>query len=559
LGDAETAIDVSRADTQVRDQAPSRLARIVDGRAGVLVLTALIVGVSYLLQRDLFVGFADEGYLWYGTWRTGLGEVPLRDFQSYDPGRYYWGAFWGLLFGDGLFALRASNALFAWGGLSCAALVLRRLDRDLLFLLLASLVLFVWMYPRHKLFEPAVAMGLTWALVLLIERPSRARHFASGLVVGLVACVGRNHGGYAIVALLAGVGFAWWCVDRPSLSATGTKAELAGRIGAAGAGVAVGYLPVVAMVLFAPGFWAAFVESMLVYTRAGTTNLGRPIPWLWDVLASPAEFSRMEGTEGFALGVVTVLYTAWPIAVVSILGLAFARRRPPTSAWNVLVAGAIVAAPYFHFAASRAGLSHLAQAAPPLLLALITLPYVLFPSNGSHSRARGTAVVWSAVLLAGSIASVGQVSPLAVARAIGEDGLVAQDVAGARVRMTPSTALRFETVARIRDEHLGPDDTILVVPIMPTFYAALGRRAPLHDIYLTLPSAPEKQREMIAELERQQLDFVLHCDIRLDGHDQWSFRRSHALVWAYIKETFVPLPVGWLGRGCALLERDSGA
>ena len=69
----------------------------------------------------------------------------------------------------------------------------------------------------------------------------------------------------------------------------------------------------------------------------------------------------------------------------------------------------------------------------------------------------------------------------------------------------------------------------------------------------------KKQREMIARLKERQLAWVIHCDVPLDGRDDLRFRRSHALMWAYIEQHFTPIDVGWLGRGCALLERAKGA
>ncbi len=80
----------------------------------------------YGLTGHIGLNLYDEGFLWCGVIHTAAGEMPLRDFQSYEPGRYWWGAAWSLLLGDGILAVRLSAALFQVLGLWCGLLVARR-------------------------------------------------------------------------------------------------------------------------------------------------------------------------------------------------------------------------------------------------------------------------------------------------------------------------------------------------------------------------------------------------------------------------------------------------
>jgi len=52
---------------------------------------------------------------------------------------------------------------------------------------IVGIVLLAWMYPRHKLFEPSLAMATVYFAVRLIEKPTLRQYFVSGLVVGLAA------------------------------------------------------------------------------------------------------------------------------------------------------------------------------------------------------------------------------------------------------------------------------------------------------------------------------------------------------------------------------------
>jgi len=64
---------------------------------------------------------ADEGFVWYGCILTAGSKIPLRDFYSYDPGRYYWVAAFSPWLGQGILAMRIATAAFQALGLFCAS------------------------------------------------------------------------------------------------------------------------------------------------------------------------------------------------------------------------------------------------------------------------------------------------------------------------------------------------------------------------------------------------------------------------------------------------------
>ena len=238
----------------------------------IALLSLALVVFSFLLQGHIGINLSDEGFLWYGTVQTASGEVPLRDFQSYDPGRYYWGAFWSIFLGRGIIALRISAAIFQWIGLTLGLLVLREVVRSWRTLAVAALLLLVWMFPRHKLFDLSLSLAAVYVAFHLVKKPSLGQHFLSGVFIGLAAFFGHNHGLYNFLAFSALILFIWLRIDR---------GQLVKRIGSWLAGILLGYSPMLVMMLTISGFFESFVSSIMFLLRIRRTNIPLPIPWPW--------------------------------------------------------------------------------------------------------------------------------------------------------------------------------------------------------------------------------------------------------------------------------------
>lgn len=62
-----------------------------------IALISILVGIVtctlwFFLMGHIGFDLADEGFYWYGAQRVVHGGVPLRDFQAYDLGRYFYTA-----------------------------------------------------------------------------------------------------------------------------------------------------------------------------------------------------------------------------------------------------------------------------------------------------------------------------------------------------------------------------------------------------------------------------------------------------------------------------------
>jgi hypothetical protein len=461
------------------------------------------------------VGFNpwDEGFLWYGVVRTSLGEVPLRDFQAYEPGRYYWAAAWAWLLGPGLMALRASLAVFFAIGLTLGLQVVRRLWAGPAWRVGAALVLLAWAFPRHKLVEPALATAAVWVGVRLAERPDFGRHLQAALFVGLAAFFGRNHALYSGLGLAAVALWSHWHSRGLALPRA---------IGAFALGGLLGALPLLGLLIFAPGFAEGFLENILFVAREGA-NVPLPIPWPWR-LAPGVEGSRAVGS--IAVGAAFMLVPA-----VILAGLWHAWRgdaeRP---AVRVVAVATLVGLAYAHHAWVRSDAAHLAQALPPLLLGALALPV----AAGAGRRSRCAA--WVAVAgLSGVVALTANPHVSGALRDDREQMPIGSDM----LRLRPAAGQMLIGVQRAVEDWVPSEEPLLVLPFAPAFYPLLGKKAPLWHLYVFWKGSPEEQGRMIEAMKQKGVDWVLIWDQQIESpQGLWRLRNLHPTLWSHLMKDF---------------------
>lgn len=488
-----------------------------------LLLASLVVLALFLWQGHTGFNLWDEGYLWYGAQRVILGEVPIRDFMSYDPGRYYWSAALMRLLGDnGIMALRSAVAVFQVIGLFAGLLLIaqsteQRENRSFVYLLLSAVTLAVWMFPRHKLFDISLSILLIGVLAFLVKNPGRSRYFLCGLCVGLVAVFGRNHGMYGVAGSLGVI--AWLTMKRRNHP---DEPGFIGGMALWAAGVTVGFTPVLLMALLVPGFAIAFWESIRFLFEVRATNLPLPIPWPWKAAFGSAPPG--EAIRSLLIGLFFIGLVVFGMAAIAWVSWQKFRKRPVSPA---LVAAAFLALPYSHYAYSRADVGHLAQGIFPLLLGCLVL-----------IAAQPVRLKWPfALMLCSASLWVTHVSHPGWQCAASKQCL-GIEISGDELTVAPEVARDVEMLRKLTDEYAPGGRSFIATPFWPGAYPLLGKKSPMWEIYALFPKNESFQQEEISRIKTADPGFILIYDWPLDGREELRFRNTHPLIHRYILENF---------------------
>lgn len=497
-----------------------------------VVLAASLALGFFGLTGSIGIDLSDEGYLWYGVIRTAAGDLPLRDFQSYDPGRYLWSAAWSLALGQGIVSLRLSLAIFQVIGLSCGLLAARRISTHPASQAFFGLVLLLWAYPRHKLFESSMAMINVYIATRVMERPTPRTIFVCGVIVGLCATFGRNHGLFYAVGQLA-VLLLVFLRARP--------ARPLHLLWCMGGGIVLGYLPVLILVALAPGFAEGFFASL---RQLGT--MPRPIPWPWLIAGAPYQSALHFSTSWLT----SICYLALALGYPVILLVALRRRGEPMNGQTILYACACIGAGNAHHAFNRADVPHLAQAIHPFILGMLALPMALRWST------RGIASIWGSVALITVTMSLymhRQSIAALFPTAVSGPGYTTLYVGEDRLQLPKRVAEELSAVEVAIRSRVPADEPLFILPYRPLYYPFLDRQAPTWGIFFLRAGQGESDAEMIRKLEEKGVDWILLTNG--DIADIPPLTQIRPLLMSHIQSKFRPVPHPLLGPPYRLLQR----
>ena len=497
-----------------------------------IALAVLISATVFLLQWRYGFNWGDEGWLWYISQRTALGQVPVRDVLSYDPGRYYWSAaIFKLLGRSGFYEQLIANCLFGAIGLAVSYVALGRsgMRRGWRIALLALLGVALG-FPRHKIYEQALSLIAAAGIAFVLRSPERSkRWFVYGVVTGLAAFAGKNLGVYLVGA--AGLAFLLVKIGRSAAVRWRVLAALCG-------GVFVGYLPMIFMIVAVRGFGSAFFQSVLL---AKHWEWGLPIPFPWR--------SHIRGLHG--LDLLQVRSVSW-LCVAVPLAYAFivwnARRAPNKRAQALSVGASVAGIPFLLQAFYHADFFHIAQSVVPFVLAAGAFSKHL-ADTGQRSWAAACSAALTLLVLGAWLPMEPVVQHLR-AKSRAPQSVEEIEIGGRNFEVAAAQAAVMRTVETTFRNCGARDGGFLEAPFYPGLYAFLNTRAPFWETYYFWPQNEEfQERHIQALIQNRTAVILLNPDASFDKQYWLQIGRTYPKLVDYIvthyERVLVPLPDGF--------------
>lgn len=484
-----------------------------------LLLAVIAVAASFFWQGHMGLSTGDEGFLWYGAQRVMHGEVPIRDFDSYDPGRYYWTAMiMFLLRDDGIIALRIANALIQTLGLFLGLLLIDRSapKKNFLFLLVATITLFFWMFPWFKLFDISLTIALIGVLSFMVVQPTSKRYFGVGLSIGFVAALCRQQGTFGA---LGGLGILLYHVLPGSNRPKPIKGFLIWFTG-----VITGYLPAFLMFALVPGYALAFWNGICVYLfEIKGAFVSLPVPWPW--LVPLGQVSVGGGVRWILSG---FFFMAPVIFGVSGLVWAIYQRLHKRPVSSVLFACVFLALPYAWYVFAAPDISRVGLGIFPFLIGVL----IILGNKPAKFKWPFVSLLCVATILVMLPNHPGWAS----------NRYVEVDLGGDKLKIYPETAKYFAMLNKLAKDYAPDGQTFIAVPRSTTSYAVLRRKAPMYEIYSFSPRSEVFQQTEIERIKSANPGFALIWEQPAFGSDRLRFSKTHPLIFQYILDHFDPLP-----------------
>lgn len=471
-----------------------------------------------MAQGNIGLDLWDEGFFWYGAQRVTFGEVPIRDYMAYDVGRYYWSGAFLWLSGDlGIISLRYSVVFLQIIAVFIFVYSIQKHKQPsgFVFNFTAAIIVVLWMYPYFKSFDHFAALLIVSGLILALKTKSTHGFFKCGVLVGLSALIGRNHGLYGLLAAAIALGYVFNALRNLKY-----VIKLAVYFCA---GLFISYLPMIFVLLFVDGFAHAYwTHAIKFHFEIKGTSIPLPVPWPWRISPQGMQWDKL--MEAVSLGVWYLILPA--LTILGFVG-AFFTNRVTAFRSPIFLGGVFASLPYMHYAFSRPELFHLSVGVIPLLVAL-------FGFAARQPRFSCVTLIVSLSLLTASV-----LLPVQWGYAAFRDGKFEKIKVGKdQVLLDSGTISQLRMVNDLVFRFAPEGQSFLAVPFLPGTYPIFERKAPLWEIYGLFPRSKEFQDSEIQRIEKAKPNFAIVWDFPIDGRDELRFKNTHPLIQKYIEDSF---------------------
>ena len=476
----------------------------------VLFIQSLILLESHnKIQIDILF---DQGYLWYGVQRVISGEVPIRDFSSYDLGRYYLIAnainFIGI---NNYFTFRLALGLVQLFGISTALILIsRKLDlfkkEDILYLIVTTVTITTWMFIPNRAFEASIPIIQILVFTHLIDKKTINSYFIGGLCIGISAVFGRNFGVYSLFAGLIIVGY------------IGAYKNFIYKLSIFFIGIIIGFSPIIFFSILNIDFLNAFILSVKKIFEFGQTNISQQVPWPWLVFS--IKMPIVASIRYLIIGILFVGLLIFPLIIGTVIII---KKIQCKNLDPLIVTTGIFSIPYAHFAFSRADLDHLADGIFPLLIGVIILISML--SNYKKILAIFFLCIISIFITYDRHPAFYCFSGCKEIN-IGNNNFITNDI----------TFKILNKINSILEKN--PQDSHDFYAIqLPGLYSIFESQSPTYETYQLLPVRPELEDLEIVKLKKYKPHVLFYLNNVVDNPD-FSFNTTHPRIFRYLNNNF---------------------
>lgn len=491
-------------------------------------LLPFIIFIALSLQIKLGFNLWDEGFLWYGVQQILDSGLPIRDFYAYDPGRYFWSAFFFATFdNEGILLLRISAILFLIIGLAGTLFLLKPLTQKKNWFECAmfGLCFLLWAFPRWKFFDISLSLITFCLIAAFLSKPVTKRLAICVFFVGMFIFWGRNHALYLAVAISIStlIAIRWGDLSFKSIL---TKLHL--LVIAFVAGLS----PLIYLLLFSEGFADAYWESIrFILVDAKTTTIPREVPWPWTI--KNVDYLSIRYIGKVWLGICFILILSYGL-LGTCYSILFAKpENQERQKYNspILLSSFICSLLYSHHAFSSADISHLAQSIFPMLIGIFWLIINL---------EKKIAYALSVLAFCVSLAVMLPVQPFG--QFILNKNWQTQMVIDDKIKMSKRNALDINLLNELVAKYApASEDIFLVSPVWPGAYALHKRRAPNWEIYSLYNRGKNFELAEITKIEQSNIKFSVILDFPIARQEHLRYSNSHPYMNEYITNRYTRL------------------